>query len=409
LNPRIAFISTNLGDPWGGSEELWSRTALDLLGQGFRVSASVDKWSPPHPRIRNLIERGVEVSFRPVPYPLWRRARRALIARRKTPITLEVQRLFATRRPGFVVISEAGAFPPIDLLELCITLRLPFVTVQQANTEWFWVLDDLAERYRIALGAAQRCFFVSKANQRLTEKQIGCELLNAEVVWNPVNLDFNASPPWPQLGPRGEFRLACVARLDPRAKGQDVLFEALAGSSWAARPWRLHLYGDGPMRGGLERLAHHLGLSHRVAFEGHLAVEEIWPLNHVLIMPSRFEGMPLAIIEAMLCGRPVIATDVAGHAEVIEDGVTGFLADAPTARSVATALERFWARRDEAEEMGAAAAKRIRQLVPPDPVRIFSDKIKEILSTGQGSLTFDRTASSLRESRAPLSGQPGRG
>jgi glycosyltransferase involved in cell wall biosynthesis len=97
-----------------------------------------------------------------------------------------------------------------------------------------------------------------------------------------------------------------------------------------------------------------------------------------LITPSRFEGLPLAMIEAMLCGRPVIATDVAGHSEVIEDGVTGFLADAPTVGSMVNALERFWARRDDVRSIGAAAARKIRQLVPPDPVRIFAEKIKSL-------------------------------
>ena len=65
----------------------------------------------------------------------------------------------------------------------------------------------------------------------------------------------------------------------------------------------------------------------------------------MLVMPSRFEGLPLAIVEAMLCARPVVATDVAGHAEVVEDGVTGFLADAPTVGAIAAALERCWVRR----------------------------------------------------------------
>jgi glycosyl transferase family 1 len=54
-------------------------------------------------------------------------------------------------------------------------------------------------------------------------------------------------------------------------------------------------------------------------------------LNHVHAMPSRIEGLPLVLIEAMLCGRPVVATDVAG-AEVIEDEVTGFLAGAQLKR-----------------------------------------------------------------------------
>ena len=95
-------------------------------------------------------------------------------------------------------------------------------------------------------------------------------------------------------------------------------------------------------------------------------------------MPSRIEGLPLAVIEAMLCERPVIATDVAGS-EVIEDGVSGFLADAPTVRSLGNALERFWAKREEAREIGARAAERIRCLVPPDPARIFADKIRGLL------------------------------
>jgi glycosyltransferase involved in cell wall biosynthesis len=368
------------GDSWGGSEELWSRTALELVTQGFPVSASVHEWSPPHPRMLNLIGRGVDVWFRPAPYPLWKQARRALITPEKTPITLEAQRLFAARRPGLVVISEGAAFSPIDLLELCIELRLPFVTVQHLNTERFWVVDDLAARYRTALAAAQRCFFVSNANQRLTEQQIACELLNAEVIWNPVNVDFNALPPWPQSGLGDELRFACVGRLDPRAKGQDLLFEALAGSAWTARPWRLYLYGQGPMRDSLERLVHRLGLSDRVIFAGQvIGVAEIWASNHVLVLPSREEGLPLAIIEAMLCGRPVIATAVAGNAEVIEDGVTGFLADAPTVASVARALERFWASRADAQIIGEAGSKRIRQLLPVDPVRIFANKIKEVL------------------------------
>ncbi|MBV8361748.1 MAG: glycosyltransferase [Deltaproteobacteria bacterium] len=60
------------------------------------------------------------------------------------------------------------------------------------------------------------------------------------------------------------------------------------------------------------------------------------------------DDLPLAMVEAILCRRPMVATDVAGHAEIIQDGVTGFLADAPTTASIATALERFWARRAEA-------------------------------------------------------------
>jgi glycosyltransferase involved in cell wall biosynthesis len=106
----------------------------------------------------------------------------------------------------------------------------------------------------------------------------------------------------------------------------------------------------------------------------------IWARNHALAVPSRFEGLPLALVEAMMCGRPAVVTDVAGNSEVIEDGVTGFLADAPTVRSMESALERFWAQRNDLERMGQVAAARIRQLIPPDPVGVFSDKIKELIA-----------------------------
>jgi glycosyltransferase involved in cell wall biosynthesis len=377
---RIVFLSTQEGAPWGGSEELWSQTALRLAAEGFPVSASVRAWSPHHRRVQYLIEHGVEVRFWPAPRPLWKHALRRLMAPHKSRIGVGLQRCIADRPPGLVVLSDGAALPPVDLLELCISKGWPFVTIGHANSEEYWPPDESAERYRTALPAARRCYFVSRANRSLAEKQIGSQFANSEIVWNPYNVDFDASIAWPRLALNDELRLACVARLHPPSKGQDILFEALASPPWVSRQWRLHLYGEGAMRQSLVRLAQRLGLGDRVVFAGHVDVKEIWQSNHVLVMPSRYEGLPLAIVEAMLCGRPVVATDVAGHSEIIEDGVTGFLADAPTVDSVAKALERLWARRSDAEQIGAAAAQRIRQLVPSDPARIFANKIKEILA-----------------------------
>ena len=377
---RIIFVTTPNSDPWAGSEELWARTALDLVAHGFRVSASVTEFRPLHPRMRELQERGVELWRRPVWYEWSRHPWRRLASWHADPVLHEVERLIAARPPAFVVLSDgAGGLPPIDLLELCIAKRLAFVTIVQLGRDTEWYADGLAARYRAALAAAQRCYFVSDANRRLAEMQIGGDLPNAEVVWNPVNVSVDGPLPWPPLGDDGELRFACVGRLYPRQKGQDLVFEALASPIWRGRPWRLHLYGAGPMQQVLERHAQKLDIADRVVFEGFTRVEQIWAENHVLLMPSRYEGLPLAMVEAMLCGRPVVATDVAGHREIVEDGVTGFLADAPTAGSIALALERFWECRAEAEAIGKAGACRIRQLVPPDPARVFSDKLMALI------------------------------
>jgi glycosyltransferase involved in cell wall biosynthesis len=375
--PRIAFISTMEAVPWGGSEELWSRTALKLVAEGFRVSASVIDWSPLHKRVLNLMEAGVDVWLRPARYSIWDRAWSRITSRGQSVTAREVERLLSAKPAALVVLSSGGPFPAVELPELCIARRLPFVTIGQANSEGWWIEDAYAARYREALPQARRCYFVSNANRRLAETQIGRALCNAEVVFNPVNVEFQASPPWPPISRNEELQLACVGRLHPPSKGQDVLLEALAGPVWAGRAWHLNLYGDGTMRNTLERMVQRLGLSERVTFGGHVAAAQIWAINHALIMPSRYEGLPLAVVEAMLCARAVIATDVAGHAEVIQDGLTGFLADSPTVPSVSKALERLWDRRAELEEIGKAAALRIRQLVPADAARVFAEKIKQ--------------------------------
>ena len=290
--------------------------------------------------------------------------------------------LAGARRP----LSDGVSLPPIELLELCSANRLPYVTIVHLGRDRDWWDDDRAERYRIALAAARRCYFISDVNRRLSEKQIGGELPNAEVIWNPLNVSCRAPLAWPPLSDSGELRLACVGRLYLPHKVQDLLFEALASPIWRERPWRLYLYGEGPMRGSLEWLARTLHIADRVVFAGFANVDQIWAENHVLVVPSRFEGGPMVTVEAMSYGRPVIGTPVGFHPEVIEDGVNRLpCRRADGEQHSGDALERFRQRRGEAEEIGKAGARRIRQLVPPDPVRVFSDKLAGLMEPGPSS------------------------
>jgi glycosyltransferase involved in cell wall biosynthesis len=382
MKPRVAFIADTISAPWGGSEELWSQTATRLVAEGVSVAASIHARLPLHDRVRDLMGSGVKLWLRPERYSAWRRMRRRVLSGSKSDLLIEIEKFLHLVQPELVVLSTGGVWPPIEWLELCSRKGLPFVTIGQANSESLWFDDETAGRYRRVLASALRCFFVSKANLRLAEKQIGGDLPNAEVVRNPFNIDVEASMPWPSSAEDGELRLACVGRLDPRAKGQDILLEALANKVWMNRRWRLTLYGNGPMKNGIERLVQRFGLGGRVTLAGYASrVEDIWAQNHALVMPSRFEGLPLVIVEAMLCGRPVVATDVAGHSEIIEDGVSGFLADAPTVASMTRALERLWEHRHDLIVMGEAAAKSIRNCVPADPVRVFSHKIQCLLDS----------------------------
>jgi glycosyltransferase involved in cell wall biosynthesis len=108
-------------------------------------------------------------------------------------------------------------------------------------------------------------------------------------------------------------------------------------------------------------------------------IESIWAAHHALILPSRGEGLPLALVEAMWCGRPAIVTDSGGNAEIVEEGVTGFVADWPNTKAINDALERAWQRRGAWCEMGMAAAEEIRKRLPDDPVGKFCDNLLSLI------------------------------
>jgi glycosyltransferase involved in cell wall biosynthesis len=178
--------------------------------------------------------------------------------------------------------------------------------------------------------------------------------------------------------------MACVARLEPTAKGQDVLFQVLQQPRWKERPLELNLYGAGSWGDSLRRLAEGLHLQN-VHFCGHVNdVRRIWEQNHILVLPSRYEGLPLAVVEAMWCGRPAIVTDIAGNAEVCVDGETGFVADAPTAKLLDETLERAWNQRRDWHRMGLAARARAEKLIPKDPVGLFCQQLQEIAQAACG-------------------------
>ncbi|HEY3026132.1 MAG TPA: glycosyltransferase [Pyrinomonadaceae bacterium] len=148
-------------------------------------------------------------------------------------------------------------------------------------------------------------------------------------------------------------------------------------------------YGSGANRDALTSLAMRLDLRN-VSFEGQTAdVASIWKNHHALVLPSRAEGLPLPLVEAMMCGRPVVVTSVGGNAEVVEEGVTGFLA-APDENSLDAALEKAWARRADLSEMGRLASVRIRELVQADPAKDFADALLEIIDSPGGRKTRSR-------------------
>lgn len=367
---RFVFISTMAGYPWGGSEELWSQTALWLRNEGHDVSASVPWWPQLSPKVTALAEQGIELFIQPpaqasLPFRVWRKIKRSL-GRNQSEFQWLVK-----QKPDLVCVSNGNYGDGLNFLEACLKNELPYVSVIQANAEFIWPTDGTAERLIKVYRGARRAFFVSHRNRTLLETQLGIPLNNAEVVRNPFNVRWDAAVPWPDE--RNGWKIACVARLEPPAKGQDMLLQVLASDAWRDRPVTFSFFGTGPMEQSLRRLVTKMGLDGRVRFAGHTSdIEQLWASHHALVLPSRYEGLPLVLVEAMLCGRPVIVTDVAGNAELVEDGISGFVAAAPTVQHLAEAMERAWERRAGWKEMGLAGRAFAQANIPKDPAAVFA-------------------------------------
>jgi glycosyltransferase involved in cell wall biosynthesis len=164
----------------------------------------------------------------------------------------------------------------------------------------------------------------------------------------------------------------------PKEKGQDLLLNVLARERWRHRPVEVNFYGEGPMGRGLEEMKNYLKLE-RVHFRGFVQdISEVWRTHHALVLASRAEGLPLAQVEAMMCGRPAIMTIAGGSAEILVEGETGFIAEAQTVEALDAAMERAWQRRGDWKSIGLRAAESVRKLIPENPCEVFAEKLAEI-------------------------------
>ena len=223
-------------------------------------------------------------------------------------------------------------------VESCINSATPYVLIAQSVRETEWTKDSVTELLSSYYRRATRAYFVSRANLQFTKLQYCLSGENFEIVRNPFNAPYAAGIPWPS-SVKG-WRMAFVGRLEPGSKGCDLLISVLSSQKWRSRPVTCHFYGSGNNQRFVKRMAEMLGATNCI-FHGRVAsVLDVWRENHILVLPSRYEGLPLAIVEAMLCARPVITTDVSGNAEMLEDDATGFVAAAPSAKSLAEAMER---------------------------------------------------------------------
>lgn len=377
---RFAFISSNRS--WGGSEELWAATAERLATDGHGVRIYKSDLSRAFPRVRRLERLGCGLFDLGLAGPVLRRfPLLGALASSRLAMAVEVLRLFVGLvlgpRPDLVVVSQGGNHDGWPLIAVCRSLGLPYVCLSHKASDLYWPADRWREPIRRGFAEALACYFVSEHNLRLTEEQIGDRIENPSLVANPFKVRWQPPQPWPDDAVGG-IRLACVGRLNVKEKGQDLLLRVLASEKWRRRAVSVTVLGEGEQREGMERLAARLGLTNVRFVRYREDMAAFWAGHHALVLPSRAEGLPLVVVEAMLSGRVPIVTNVGGNAELIEDGITGFIAAAPTEKCLDETLERAWLRCGQWPVIGAAAAAYARTVIPADPAGVFAQKLLDV-------------------------------
>ncbi len=356
---------------WGGSEELWAATATEALEEGHEVYLSALDTGQVHPKLQRLIDKGLQVSYRKKALP----AGTGMIKRVLVLGYYYIQhRLFGAFRkvlkhqPDIVVYSGTCYSIAQDrrLLQEMRGGKARFFIITQLNEEIIRSVNDgEAEVIRQAYEQAEKVFFVSARNLQTAQRHLCATIENAKVVRNPVNMEDKSALPYPV---NATAQLALVGNLLTVHKGQDLALAVLGRPEWRERNWHLNVYGDGPDRAYLERLCAYYGIHDKVTFHGRVNdIRGLWAKNQLLLMPSLIEGMPLAIVETMLCARPCVVTDIGGHTEWVREGIEGFVAPATSIHSLGHAMERAWQARDSWEAMGRAAHETALAQYDPHP------------------------------------------
>lgn len=381
---KIAFISF-IKDPWGGSEVLWAEAAREALAQGHEVVISALRVAEPSKPLQALESKGAKILLRRgFINPAWDRRTRILHKIRIAILDL-ISNPFSPvvrEQPDVVVFTGACYAMTLNraLFKLVRKHHIPLILNNQVNIEYTRPIDwEQAAYLREVYAYVSLATFVSQRNLDITERHLAQRIPRSAVVRNPVNLPAAEALPMPAADP--VYRFAIVANLLVNHKGHDLLLEVLSADKWKQRPVELHIFGSGSDEGYIRSLIPFFGLDGKVFMQGRTGdIRSVWERHHLLVMPSLNEGMALSVVEAMVCGRVVVTTDVGGNAEWITDGVEGFLAGGANTLAVDAALEAAWQRRDEWAEIGRRAHLRAMELHDPKPGHSF---LQLILSNGR--------------------------
>jgi glycosyltransferase involved in cell wall biosynthesis len=370
---KFGFYSCMSGMPWGGSEVLWYLVAQRMQREGHEVTVNYKYWPHTATQLQEIQDQGGKVFFRDQPLVGMKARMEGFNRMMKRPAGRDNDRWFERERPDAVLFTLGYHSDQIYPADRCHEAGIPYAINLQCASSFFFITKNRLEDHRRWYRNAAKVYFVSKENQDKLENNLAMRLDNAEIISNPFAMDYHADPEYPSTA--DGFKLAVVGRIHFQSKGQDIVVDVMKHDRWRSRNLEVNFYGhdQGNMQQLKDLISMH-GLQERLHYRGFKNdVQEIWKENHGLLLPSRYEGAPLIVTESMLCNRMPITTNLGRNAELIDDNVSGFIAESATVNLVDEALERAWQQRDQWREIGMMAGQHIRRRYPEDPVKDFTD------------------------------------
>ena len=281
-------------------------------------------------------------------------------------VLLRLLKLLRTERPDVV---QAFLFWANVAARVCRHILRTFPVISSYHDEI--VTEGKVVRFldRFTLKWTDAIVCCSQAVSRSVVAHIGGAVDQHTII--PFGVDINRFASATALGrqelglQRDGIVLGTVCRLVEPKKGLRVLLEALAQLKGDERIplFQLLLVGDGPARSMLEYLRDHLGLSRQVVFTGlRRDLPRIFSAVDVFVLPSRYEGFGIAILEAMAAGKPVIATTVGGIPEFVRTGESGLLVSPDDSAALATAIGTLLSDPARAEAMGRNGRGHVQKL-----------------------------------------------
>jgi glycosyltransferase involved in cell wall biosynthesis len=346
----VALYFHRLGQA-GGAERMICQVAHELAARGFEVHLlSLDA-----PDAQSFYPIGSSVNW----HRLGPSASLAGKVRRIGAIA-EILGQYGVRvLIGFVMHGDKTVYAAAKLA------RVRLVAAERNGPSMYWLRYGPVERW-LAFGLLHLCDAIAVQFPEYASGYPGSLRRRTVAIANPVTRACATAAP-AKPGDDGRFELLAVGRLDSVQKRFDCLIRAFARIAQRMPEWDLKIIGDGEQEATLRELVADFGLTGRVMLGAPTdRIDEAYARAHLFVMPSRWEGFPNALAEALSAGLPAVGfREAEGVSQLIAHGETGWLAGpGDETHALATTLAEAMSDGKERQRRGALAIQAMSKYAP---------------------------------------------